>query len=207
MDTRGGARAAAMLVLAALVAGGVLSPPVTAGPSTASKSFVRSLVNRKIAQLRTNLEGQIRSRQSPTFTTSLRGPTALTGAGVDVTVRTLSVPSGSYLILAKLWWNPIIATSTGAGGEIDCDLVAESSFDTSREAGMGDFDFGTLSLQTTHKFEGPGTITLRCRDEFSAGNPIEVHDVTLTALGVGTITAAAPARAGISASRAAEATR
>jgi hypothetical protein len=196
-----------VLVLAALVAGGVLSPPVTAEPTTASKSFVRSLVNRKISQLRRNIEGQIRSRQSPVFTTSLRGPTALAGAGVDATVRTLTVPPGSYLILAKLWWNPIIATSTGAGGEIDCDLVAESSSDTSREAGMGDFDFGTLSLQTTHRFEGPGTITLRCRDEFSAGNPIEVHNVTLTALEVGSITAAAPARGSSSASRADEPTR
>lgn len=196
-----------MLVLAALVAGGVLSPPVTAEPNTASKSFVRSLVNRKIGQLRRNIEGQIRSRQSPVFTTSLRGPTALAGAGVDATVRTLTVPPGSYLIVAKLWWNPIIATSTGAGGEIDCDLVAESSSDTSREAGMGDFDFGTLTLQTTHRFEGPGTITLRCRDEFSAGNPIEVHNVTLTALGVGSITETAPARGSSSASRADEPTR
>jgi hypothetical protein len=167
----------------------MLSPPVIAEPATASKSFVRSLVQKKTSQLRSSLQAQIRSGQTPVHTTSLLGPTPLTGTGTDVTIRTLDVPAGSYLILAKLWWNPITATSTGSGGEIDCDLLAGSSSDTSREAGMGDFDFGTLALQTASRFDEPGTITLRCRDEFSAGNPIEVHNVVLTAIAVGSITA------------------
>lgn len=181
-------RGAAIFVLGALVAGMMLSPPVIAEPGPASKSFVRALVKRKTTQLRSNLQAQIRSGRSPVFTTSVPGPTALTGTATDVTIRTLAVPAGSYLILAKLWWNPITASSTGSGGEIDCDLLAPTGSDTSREAGMGDFDFGTLSLQTTSRFDEPGTITLRCRDEFSAGNAIEVHNVTLTAIGVGSIT-------------------
>jgi hypothetical protein len=88
------------------------------------------------------------------------------------------------VVIAKLWWNVVDDTSSGAGGEIDCDLLAGADFDTSRESGVTDFDYGTLSLQLTHNFSGPGTVTLRCRDEFTGGNPVEVHNVVITGVEV-----------------------
>lgn len=184
---RDGARAAALLVLGALTAGLVLSPPVTAEPATATKSFVRSLVNRRVGAVRSNLTAQIRGTQLTTFSASQPGPVPLTGTATDVNVATLTIPEGSYVAIAKLWWSPITATSTGAGGEIDCDLVAVGNTDTSRGAGVGDFDYGPLTLLVTTTADGSQSITLRCRDEFSAGNPVEVRDVKLIAVAVGKI--------------------
>ncbi|HEV3474175.1 MAG TPA: hypothetical protein VG602_02295 [Actinomycetota bacterium] len=183
MRGREGARAGALLVLASLVAGLVLSPPVVAEPATATKSFVRKLVNRRVA----NLAARIRGTQLSTFSTSQPGPVPITGTNTDVPVATLSVPPGSYALFAKLWWRPIQASSTQAGGEIECELVADGIVDTSRGAGVGDFDYGTLTLIGSSESSADRTVTLRCRDEFSAGNPVEVHNLNLTAITVGNV--------------------
>jgi hypothetical protein len=45
----------------------------------------------------------------------------------------------------------------------------------------------------TTSSQGPQTITLRCRDEFSAGNPVEVRNVRILAVSVGGIVAASAA--------------
>jgi hypothetical protein len=174
-------------VVVALIAGlmvPALLSPVGAGPSV-SRKFVRKLVAKRVNALGANLDRAIRATEMNASSTRRVGPFPLTGSAQDVAVAALSIPgAGSYVVTAKLWWNVVNATSTGVGGEIDCDLLAGGSFDTSRESGVTDFDYGTLSLQLTHTFSRPETVILRCRDEFSGGNPVEVHNVVVTAVQV-----------------------
>ena len=167
-------------LIAALTAGALLSP-VGAGPS-ANRKFVRKLVGQRINALRQDLGQRIRDAHMNAISIQRVGPLQLTGSATDLAVATLPIPNaGNYVVTAKLWWNVENSTSTGIGGEIDCDLLALDSFDTSRESGVTDFDYGTLSLQLARSFPGPATVVLRCRDEFQGGNPVEVHNVVATA--------------------------
>jgi hypothetical protein len=171
------------MLIAALTAATLLSP-VGAGPSV-SRPFVKKFVSRRIEVLRRNLSQAIGATRMQASSTQLVGPVAVAGSGTDRTVVTLAIPdAGNYVVTAKLWWNVVNDTSTGVGGEIDCDLLAGDSFDTSRESGVTDFDYGTLALQLTHTFPGSATVVLRCRDEFSGGNPVEVHNVVVSAVEV-----------------------
>ena len=177
-------RIAVVFGLIALLTAAALLSPVGAGPSV-SRPFVKKIVTRKIEALRRNLSQAIGAARVQATSTRLVGPAPVPGSGTDSAVATLAIPdAGSYVVTAKLWWNVVNATSTGIGGEIDCDLLAGDSFDTSRESGVTDFDYGTLALQLTHTFPGPATVVLRCRDEFSGGNPVEVHNVVVAALEV-----------------------
>lgn len=168
-------------LVVALMAGAVLSP---AGAGT-SRGFVKKLVTKRIDALRQELGDSIRATRMNASSVQLLGPLAVAGTGDDVAITTLSIPdAGNYIVSGKLWWTVVDATSTGSGGEIDCDLLAGGDFDTSRESGVTEFDYGALSLQLTHVFTGPGTVVLRCRDEFQGGNPVEVHNVVVTAFEV-----------------------
>lgn len=169
-----------VVLIGVLTAGALLSPVGARAP--VSRAFVKNLVTRRIEALRQELGQSIRATRLNASSIQLVGPFALAGSAEDTAVATASIPdAGNYAVTAKLWWNVVNSTSTGAGGEIDCDLLAGADFDTSRESGVTDFDYGTLSLQLTHVFSGPGSVTLRCRDEFSGGNPVEVHNVVVTA--------------------------
>ena len=187
--TRPWTRGAITLAVTTALAAAFLASPVTAGSGSASKKFVRSLVKRNVSQLR----GEIRDNQTTAITKSFSGPFALNGVNVEVVLTTMNLPeAGSYLIFAKLWWRPTSSTSTGAGAEIDCDLLAGSDFDSSRGSGVGDFDFGTLALQLAHRAQGPTSVAVRCRDEFSGGNSVEVHNFHLAAVKVAGLDFAPP---------------
>ena len=181
-------------LIAALTPAALLSP-AGAGPSV-SRPWVKKIVTRKIEVLRRSLSQAIGAARVQASSTRLVGPAPVPGSATDTAVVSLAIPdAGSYVVTAKLWWNVVNATSTGIGGEIDCDLIAGDAFDTSRESGVTDFDYGTLALQLTQSFPGPATVVLRCRDEFSGGNPVEVHNVVVTAVEVFALAATQVGRA------------
>jgi hypothetical protein len=177
-------RVAAVAGLVALLSAANVLSPAGAGPNV-SKRFVRQTVAKQVGVLRKELDQSIRALRLNASSIQLVGPVAVGGTATETIVATLPIPdAGHYVVNGKLWWTVINSSSTGVGGEIDCDLLAGEDFDTSRESGVTDFDYGTLSLQLTHSFSGPGTVALRCRDEFGGGNPVEVHNVVLTAVEV-----------------------
>lgn len=176
-------RMVATLALIGVLTAGALLSPASAGGG-ASKRFVKRLVTNRIERLQGRLDQSIEAGRTTAISRQLVGPYSVPGAAQDSTVATVHVPPGRYVVTAKLWWNVVNSTSTGIGGEIDCDLLAGAAFDTSREAGVTDFDYGTLSLQLANDFSGPTFVTLRCRDEFQGGNPVEVHNVVVTAMEV-----------------------
>ena len=177
-------RVAFALALIGVLSAATFLSPATAG-SGVSKKFVRKLVNNRVGRLQARLDQTFEASRTTAISRQLVGPYSLPGSAQDNAVATLTIPSaGRFLVTAKLWWTVVNGTSTGVGGEIDCDLLAGSAFDTSRESGVTDFDYGTLNLQLAHDFPGATLVTLRCRDEFQGGNPVEVHNVVVTAMEV-----------------------
>ena len=175
-------RLGVVLALIAALTSVALLAPVGAGPSVTRK-FVKRLVTKRVNVVQNQLSQSIRETRMNAVSIQLVGPRQVVGAATDTTVATLPIPdAGNYVVSTKLWWSVTNDTSTGTGGEIDCDLLAGSAFDTSRESGVTDFDYGTLNLQLAQTFPGAGDVTLRCRDEFQGGNPVQVHNVVMSAV-------------------------
>jgi hypothetical protein len=103
------------------------------------------------------------------------------------TVATLAVPSGSYLVTAKLW----AVNSSASRIELECQLINDVNGDkdetdvTAEAEGTTSF-FGrsTVSLEAASKFGVPGRWLLKC-DAFNA--PINVEDVKLQAIQVASL--------------------
>lgn len=103
------------------------------------------------------------------------------------TVATLAVPSGSYLVTAKLWG----VNSSVSRIELECQLVNDVNDDkdetdvTADEEGTTSF-FGrsVVSLEAASKFDTPGRWLLKC---IAFNAPINVVDVKLQAIQVASL--------------------
>jgi hypothetical protein len=100
--------------------------------------------------------------------------------GTPVTVASLHVPAGSYVLMAK---GQIDSFSTKA--IVGCDLVAESDKDSSFvQGGADDHQSLIITNSLVHRFAAAGTVNLVCTGFL---DPATLSQVRLTAMTVGSI--------------------
>jgi hypothetical protein len=112
-----------------------------------------------------------------------------TGSGTPpwITVLTLNVPAGNYLI----WGKVVLEQTNGSSGFPKCQLKAEGEFDEVT-TGIGGNDDSQLdfmrgvSMILTHFFAFDGKITIRCVDW--PGTTMKVSHRKIHALQVGNLT-------------------
>jgi len=117
------------------------------------------------------------------FSGHKNGPIALPpGFG---TVGSLSLPAGSYFIIAKAWGRPVAGNS--GSWQIQCNLKAGADFDSQSSLGDHQLDRATIALTVVHTFGSPGSAVVECADVAGTFGDSELFSLKITAISAGTV--------------------
>jgi hypothetical protein len=103
----------------------------------------------------------------------------------SVTVATLSLPAGKYLVMGRTW------VTNDAGDNAECDLVASADGSEtgtftkdSMKVSSGTSDDTPAMTTLVHEFTSAGVVKAHCVGQFDGGT---AHRPTITAIEVGAI--------------------
>jgi hypothetical protein len=111
-------------------------------------------------------------------------PLSLPGDLQTVTVRTVSVPAGAYLVLAKIQLH-----NTGTGpAAVSCSFLGETDAQDALVPPVGAFGagLGEITLQHAQTLSAAGTLSVRCT-AYGPGSHVVTAFDKLTALAVGAL--------------------
>ena len=104
-----------------------------------------------------------------------------------VAIGTVSVPAGSYVVVAHIWFQ----NNDSEAGIAQCLLNVGSGSAQSLDTLPGVSGIAsnrTLGLSAAGFFDQPGTIRLFCRNQNSSGGTLEITTFDIVAIQVGTLT-------------------
>lgn len=117
-----------------------------------------------------------------------RGDRIAVPRGTFVNVGSLTVPSGSYVVMAYIWFHNLDSAPAIAQCILNAGSHAAQALDT-LPASIAIVSNSTLAMNVAGSFFNEGsTISLSCRNQNSSGGNLEITTFDLNAVQVGTIT-------------------